>query len=535
MSDTTNVKLSFREKFGYSLGDAGANFVFQMMIVFQTAFYTDVMGIGASAVAWMLLLVRFSDAITDPIMGAIADRTNTRWGKFRPWLLWSAIPFALLFVAAYSVPDGLSPSARLWYSVFTYTVLMMAYTMNNAPYSALNGVMTSNSSERTSLSQYRFFSAMVAAFVVQGLTLPLVNKLGDGDDAKGWMLTISLFATIAVVFFVITFFSAKERVEPPKGQKPDLKQDFKDISKNVPWIAMFCMTLFVFITLAVRGGSQYYYFTYFVDSDALTAFVNKAGLFASAATADSLSFGGRILDLFGLIVKEGDNPTAVGFSLFNMTGSLVNVLGVLMAKPLADRFGKKTVFMVGLAGAAFFQASFFFVGAASVTTMFALTFLTSLCYGPTIPLLWAMIADCADWGEWKNNRRATGFVFAGIVFALKGGLGIGGAITGWLLAMYGYPEQGDLTPAWMEAIAAQGLAQDSAAAKQLLDAMVFEARSADGLLMGYRQMIGFFSGGFFFLGVICMFFYPISKQVAIEMSDELEKRRIAEGNQPAEA
>ncbi len=501
MTDHTNVKLSFREKFGYSLGDAGANFVFQMMIVFQTAFYTDVMGLGAAAVGWMLLLVRFSDAITDPIMGAIADRTNTKWGKFRPWLVWSAIPFALLFVAAYTVPEGMSDSGRLWYSVITYTVLMMAYTMNNAPYSALNGVMTSNSSERTSLSQYRFFSAMVAAFVVQGLTLPFVAKFSDGsteDPTKnphGWMITISIFAVIAIVFFVITFFSAKERVLPPPGQKPDLKQDFKDIGKNVPWIAMFAMTLFVFITLALRGGSQYYYFNYYVDSASLTAFVDKAGLFASAATAESLSFGGRVLDLFGLIVKEGDSPTAVGFSLFNMTGSLVNVIGVLMAKPLADRFGKKLVFMVGLAGAAFFQGCFYFLDASSVSTMFLLTFMTSLCYGPTIPLLWAMIADCADWGEWKNDRRATGFVFAGIVFALKGGLGIGGAITGWLLAMYGYSAETATNPE---------------------------------VLLGIRKMIGFYSGGFFFMGVICMFFYPITKKVAQEMSDALEQRRLAQ-------
>ena len=508
MTDHTNVKLPFREKFGYSLGDAGANFVFQMMIVFQTAFYTDVMGLGAAAVGWMLLLVRFSDAITDPIMGAIADRTNTRWGKFRPWLIWSAIPFALLFVAAYTVPEGMSGTGRLVYSVITYAVLMMAYTMNNAPYSALNGVMTSNSSERTSLSQYRFFSAMVAAFVVQGLTLPLVAKFSDGttEDATknphGWMVTISIFAIISIVFFVITFFSAKERVLPPPGQKPDLKQDFKDIGKNVPWIAMFCMTLFVFITLALRGGSQYYYFTYYVNSEALTAFVDKAGMFASPEAVQNSGLGFKILDTFGLIVKPGDSPTAVGFSLFNMLGSLVNVIGVLMAKPLADRFGKKLVFMVGLAGAALFQGCFFFLDASSVSTMFLLTFLTSICYGPTIPLLWAMIADCADWGEWKNDRRATGFVFAGIVFALKGGLGIGGAITGWLLALYGY------TP---------------------------ETATQPEVLLGIRKMIGFYSGGFFFMGVICMFFYPITKKVATRMSDELEQRRIAAGSTTAEA
>lgn len=527
MRDPTNVKLSFREKAGYSLGDAGANFVFQTMIVFQAAFYTDIMGISAVAVGWMLLFVRFSDAITDPVMGAIADRTNTRWGKFRPWLLWSAIPFALLFWAAFTVPEGLSGTGRLWYSVITYTVLMMAYTMNNAPYSALNGVMTSNGSERTSLSQYRFFAAMAAAFIVQGFTLPLVGKLGAGDDAKGWSLTIGIFAAVAVFFFVITFFSAKERVQPPRHQKPDLKQDFQDVLKNPPWLAMFGMTLFVFITLALRGGSQYYYFTYYVDSGALTSFIEKAGLMASPAVLENPGLGFKILDLFGLIVTPGDNPSKIGFSLFNMTGSLVNIIGVLLAKPLADRFGKKAVFMAGLGAAAFFQALFFFLDAGSVGTMFLLTILTSLSYGPTIPLLWAMIADTADYGEWKHGRRATGFIFAGIVFALKAGLGLGGAITGWLLAMYGYPDDAAIRPLWEQAIAAQNLLADSPVAKALFETMKFDARSEADVLLGIRKMIGFYSGGCFFLGVVCMFFYPISKKVAILMSRELEARRVA--------
>ncbi len=486
------TKLSFREKAGYSLGDASANFVFQMMIVFQTAFYTDVMGISAAVVGTMLLLVRFSDAITDPIMGVLADRTKHRWGRFRPWLLWSAIPFALLFWAAYTVPEGLSGSGRVWYAVITYTLLMMAYTMNNVPYSALNGVMTSDGSERTSVSSYRFMAAMIAAFVVQGLTLPLVGKLGEGDAAKGWSLTIAIFAGIAVVFFVITFFSAKERVHPPPGQKPDIRQDFRDVLRNPPWLAMFGMTLFVFITLALRGGSQYYYFTYYVDSTALTDFVGKVGLFATAAALENPGIGFRILDTFGLIVTPGDSPTAVGFSLFNMTGSLVNVIGVLLAKPLADRFGKKLVFIVGLGSAAFFQSLFFFVEATAVPTMFLLTFLTSLCYGPTIPLLWAMIADTADWGEWKHRRRSTGFVYAGMVFALKAGLGFGGAITGWLLGLYGYSAATATDP---------------------------------GVLLGIRTMVGFYSGGFFGIGVIFMLFYPISKKIEHTMAEELRRRR----------
>jgi glycoside/pentoside/hexuronide:cation symporter, GPH family len=268
MSQTAQ-KLPFREKVGYSFGDASANFVFQILIVFQAGFYTDVMGISAAALGMLLLVVRFSDAITDPLMGIIADRTNTRWGKFRPWLLWSAIPFALLFWMAFTVPDR-SAGYRLVYAYITYTLLMMAYTMNNVPYSALMGVMTGNSSERTSLASYRFFAAMAAAFVVQGLTLPLVGKLGGGDDAKGWSMTIAIYACIAVVFFVITFFSAKERVLPPPQQKPDIKQDMRDIRQNRAWMAMFGMTLFVFITLSLRGSSFYYYFTYYVDASACT-------------------------------------------------------------------------------------------------------------------------------------------------------------------------------------------------------------------------------------------------------------------------
>lgn len=491
MSTNVSTKLSFREKAGYSLGDASANFVFQMFIVFPTAFYVDVMGISAAAMGTMLLLVRFSDAITDPIMGYIADRTNTRWGKFRPWLLWSAIPFALLFWVAFTVPDGMSDSGRLWYAAVTYTVLMMAYTMNNVPYSALNGVMTSDGIERTSVSSYRFFAAMVAAFFVQGFTLPLVKKFGDGDDAKGWSITIGIMAVTSIIFFVISFFSVKERVQPPKGQKPDLKQDFRDILKNRPWLAMFGMTLFVFITLALRGNAGYVHTKYYVSPDALRSFIDSIGLVATPAVLENQGIGFWILDLFGLIIKPDDNPSAVGFSLFNMIGSLVSILGVLAAKPLANLFGKKAVFMVGLGCAAFFQSLFFFLAPDDISKMLILTLLTSMSYGPTIPLLWAMIADTADYGEWKHGRRSTGFVFAGMVFALKAGLGIGGALAGWLLAMYGYSP---------------------------------ETASDPEVLLGIRKLLGFYSGGFFFVGVIFMFFYPISKQIAITMGQELKER-----------
>src|SRR5690606_18092111 len=281
-------------------------------------FYTDVMGISAAALGTMMLLVRFSDAITDPLMGMIADRTKHRWGRFRPWLVWSAIPFALLFWVAFTVPPGLSEGMRLVYAAGSYTLLMMVYTMNNVPYSALMGVMTGDQAERTGLASYRFIAGIGAAFVVQGFTLPLVGKLGGGNDARGWSLTVGVYALLAIVFFFVTFFTTKERVQPPRNQTADIRQDFVDLRQTGPSPAMFAMVLFVFITLALRGGSFYYYFTYFVDSVAARDFVRAAGLVPDAAELAAGGVGLWFLDLFGLILGPEDDPSKVAFSLFNM-------------------------------------------------------------------------------------------------------------------------------------------------------------------------------------------------------------------------
>ncbi len=487
-----STKLSFKEKAGYAVGDASANFVFQILIVFQAGFYTDVMGISAAALGTMMLLVRFSDAITDPLMGVIADRTNHKWGRFRPWLVWSAIPFALLFWVAFTVPPGLSEGMRLAYAAGSYALLMMVYTMNNVPYSALMGVMTGDQAERTGLASYRFIAGIGAAFVVQGFTLPLVGKLGGGNDARGWSATVAIYASVAIVFFLITFFTTKERVQPPKEQKSDLKQDFADLKSNGPWFAMFGMVLFVFITLALRGGSFYYYFTYFVDSAAMKEFVRSVGLIPTAAELAAGGAGLWTLDLFGLVLGPDDDPSKVGFSLFNMVGSLISILGILAAKPLAVRFGKKLVFTVGLTGATVVQILYLFLSPEDIPAMFLFNVLSSASYGPTIPLLWAMMGDVADYSEWKNHRRSTGFVFAGLVFALKAGLGFGGAISGWLLAAYGYSPETARDP---------------------------------GVLAGIKMMASVYSAVPFGLGVVCMLFYPISKELALQISRELEARR----------
>src|SRR5271169_2319912 len=276
MPEQTN-KLSFAEKAGYSLGDGAANFVFMTMILFQLNFYTDTLGISAAAAGTLLLVGRFWDAIFDPMMGVMADRTNTRWGKFRPWVLWTAVPWGIAMVVAYTTPS-FSTSARIVYACMTNMLLMTLYSANNTPYSAMTGVMTGDVNERTSLSSFRFVSAMIAQLIVGGFTLPLVAKFGQGNNAKGWQITMGLWATICVVLFVITFLTTRERIQPDPKQKSDAKRDFGTLAKTGPWVAMFILTLAQFIVLAMRGGTLSYYFQYYVNHDRLFGLLQSAGL-----------------------------------------------------------------------------------------------------------------------------------------------------------------------------------------------------------------------------------------------------------------
>jgi len=484
------TKLSFREKAGYSLGDAATNFFFQAMIMYQGGFYTDVMGLSSRAAFWLFLVIRGWDAFFDPIVGTLADRTNTRWGKFRPWVLWTALPFGLILWLAYSVPS-FEGTARVVYAYVTYTLLMMVYSANNTPYSALNGVMTGDAAERTSLATYRFVAAMAATLMVQGFTLPLVGKLGGGNAAKGWSLTFAIFGGLSVLFYLMAFFSTRERILPDPKQKTSVKQDVADVFKCGPWVAMFFITLFVFTTLALRGTSMYYYFTYFVDKASLLSFLQSVGL--GDVGFSEPGWGKTVLGWFGFIlVQDGSNITAVGFSVFNIAGNLVTILGVLCSKPLAARFGKKAVFGTGLFLTTVVTAVIYFVPSSSVGTLFVLSLLWPAAYGPTIPLLWAMIADVADFSEWKTGRRATGFVYAGIVFALKAGLGIGGALANAITGAYGY---------------------------------IPNREQSEQALHGIKLSATLFSALPFALGVLCLLGYPISKHLNAQIGEELAARR----------
>jgi len=489
MATQSSQKLSAGEKLSYSLGDAATNFFFLSMILYQSRYYTDTVGLAASSVGWLFFFVRWVDAIVDPVVGALSDRTETKWGKFRPWILWTAIPFGVIFWLVYSVPS-IGGSGKLIYVWITYLLLMMVYSANNTPYAALTGVMTSDPSERTSISTYRLCIAIIGQLLIQGLALPLVDKFGNGDTAHGWSVTIGIFAAAMIVFYFVAFASTRERVRPDPHQKTSIKRDLSDVFTCRPWVVMFFLTFFVFTTLALRGGAMNYYFSYFLDSAQITELLRHLGLVSSGGSPSAWE---TVLNWFGLMLKpDGSNATSVGFSLFNMVGTLVQIPGILLSQSLSDRFGKRNIFIVFLALTTLATAAIFILPPTSIDQVFVLNILWGLFYGPTIPLLWAMIADVPDYSEWKTSRRATGFCFAGIVFALKAGLGVGGALLGWFLSGYGYVPN--------------------------------VAQSANALL-GVRLSATVFAAIPFALGVICLFGYPITKELSLRIRDELAARR----------
>jgi len=503
MTEHVHQKLSFREKAGYGLGDVATNFFFMSMILYQNRFYTDTVGLSAVALGFMFLILRLGDAVIDPVIGALSDRTKTRWGKFRPWVLFTAIPFGVIFWLVYVTPN-VGPTGKLVYAYLTYTLVMILYSANNTPYSALMGVMTPDASERTSVASYRFVAAMCGQLLIQALVLPLVAKFGQGNStsAKGWAITMGIFGAVMVVCYLTTFFNTRERVQPDPRQKSSLRDDLKDVLTCKPWIVMFILTLLVFTTLVLRGSALNYYFAYYLDQGAIRGFLDKVGL--ASIGAGGVTGWKSALDALGLIVKpDGSNASAVGLAFFMTLGSLIQIVGIMFSKPLADRFGKKAVFIGGMTVTTIATILVYFVTPTSMNLMVVLSILWPLGWGPTVPLLWVMMADVADYSEWKNSRRATGLVFAGIVFALKAGLALGGALASWLLAAYGY---------------------------------VPNVAQSEHALMGIRLCATIYPAIPFIIGLFCLMIYPIGKTLNLRIQDELaERRRKFAAENPAAA
>lgn len=391
---TRQVRLGWSEKLGYGAGDFGFNLYWTTMASFLAAFYTDVFGISAAAAGTMLFATKIIDAFTDPVMGAVADRTRTRFGKFRPYLLFAGLPMAGAAVLTFTTPD-LDEGRKLWWAYGTYTLMMMMYTIVNTPYSALSGVMTSRSQERTTLISMRFLFAFSGGAFVNYYTLPLVEIFGGGDATRGWQLTMALYGLAATVIFLVTFVSTRERIAPPPAQQTNPLRDLGDLSRNGPWLILFVLAMIIMITITMRANSAYYYFTYYLDR------------------ADLLS-------------------------MYLLCQMLAYAVGAVLA-PVLTRFIDKArllMILMGIVGCA--SILFFFVPKDMLWAIFALNILISLALGPKSPLTWSMYADTADYNEWKTGRRATAMTFSAATFAQKLGGSLGFAATLWVLAAIGY-------------------------------------------------------------------------------------------------
>lgn len=500
-SDSQNLTVG--EKIGYSLGDAAANFVFMTMILFQANFYTDVMGIAAGTAGIILLVARLWDAFFDPVMGVLADRTRSRWGRFRPWVLLTALPWGIVMYLAYATPVGWSSQAIVIYAFVTNVLLMTLYSANNMPYSALGGVMTGDAYQRTSLNSYRFVAVNLAQLIVAGFTLPLVAKFaatyGEGDTARatGWQITMGIWAVLCVVFFFITFATTRERIEPAIEHKSSARQDFADLFANGPWAVMFVMTLVHFTILSLRGGAFYNYYHYYADKGALYDWLDGLNL-TRPALAEGVAAPGGVLEFLGWVVHAdrsslaNSNVADVAQSVINVIEKIVFIVMILISPMLSKIVGKKAIAVVGFALMTVVSALFYFVKPDQVGWMVALTVAGAIVYGPTIPLLWAMFADVADYSEWKTGRRATGIIFATIGFALKAGLSLGAFVLLMLLERYGYAANED-----QSAVALQGI----------------------------RMCASIYPTALFAVCTVLLMAYKINKWLTLRIADDLAERR----------
>jgi len=439
--ESTAHTLSIREKLGYSLGDLAANLIFQTLITYLAFFYTDVFRLPPATAATIIFVIGLLGAfVFTPLIGIAADRTATRWGKFRPWILWTAIPFGVLSLLAFSTPD-LGEHGKVVYALTTYGLLMLVYAANNLPYSALSGVLTGSMAQRNSLSAYRFVAVMIAQFIIQVLLLPLVLILGDGDRVQGFERVMTVFAVVGTAFFLITFATTRERIVPAREQTGGVLQDLTDLLRNRPWQVMLALTVLVFINLALKGGTYVYYFQYYMREAALTGFLDSSGFnhFIDEVNTALSGWG-----LSGFTWPK--DPATSAFSLFNACGILCMILGIGVSRHLADRFGKRSVFGGALLASTVFLLAFYFFPPTAVAVAFGAFMLHGFFYGITIPLLWAMIADVADYSEWKNHRRATAIIFSAMLCGLKIGLSIGGALVAGILAHHGYQAGAEQQP-----------------------------------------------------------------------------------------
>ena len=391
MSDT---KLKPIEKIGYGLGDFGSNVVFQTILILLPAFYTDVFGLAPAAMGTMFLAVRLLDTVTDPIMGMVADNTNTKWGKFRPYLLWFALPFSVVFVFTFITPD-FSENGKLAYAYLTYATLMVLYTVVNIPYCALGGVITSDSQERVSANSYRFFIATSAGVLISYFAPDLIEYFGNGKEQDGYPYAMSVFGVLAVLAFFGCFALTKERVKQVASTKGSLSVDFKTLLKNDQWLVVALLFLVLLVPIVLRGASQVYYVKWFIgDAELIAAFLT--------------------------------------------TGTFCQMIGAGFASSLTKKLGKVPAYILVQSIIVVGSIALYFVSNSNLYAIFILFGVVNFFVQMGAPILFTMAADTVEYGELKTGRRVTGLVFSGALFALKLGVAVGGWLIGLILAYYGY-------------------------------------------------------------------------------------------------
>lgn len=457
--------VSLREKVAYGCGDFASSMFWKLFSIFLAFFYTDVFGISAAAVGTMFLLTRVWDAANDPVMGLICDRTSSRWGKFRPYLLFMAIPFALIGILTFSTPD-LGAGGKLVYAYVTYTLMMMAYTAVNVPYAALMGVMTNDPVVRTSLASWRFIGAFSGGLFVTATASHLVQFFGGGDptSAAGYQWTVGIYAVFAAVLFMLTFLGTKERLAPPAGDRPRLKEDLRDLARNAQWFVMLGAAISVLIFNSLRDGAILYYFKYYIQDQSLVLF-------------------GRSFDLGYTTLS----------ALYASVWLGTNIIGVLLAQPVSKRLGKKNTFLGAMLLSAMLSFALFFMRPHQLDLIFLSNVLIGVTAGIVLPLIWSMYADIADYSEWQTGRRATGLIFSSSSMSQKFGWTLGGALVAWTLAAFGF---------------------------------VANVEQNDIALLGIRLTISILAGLGAALAAGFIWFYTLDEQTMATIGAELEQARL---------
>ena len=399
--------IKFKEKIGYGFGDMASSMFWKLFGSYLMIFYTDVFGLSATVVGTMFLVTRIWDSAFDPIVGVIADRTHSRWGKFRPYLLYLAVPFAIIGVLTFMTPD-LEDTGKVIYAYFTYSLMMMVYSAINVPYASLLGVISSDPKERNILSTYRMTFAYIGSFIALLLFMPMVNYFSEGYNAqRGWTMSVVVIALICAVLFYGCFAWTKERVKSISQQQNLLKDDLKDLLNNRPWWILLGAGVAALVFNSIRDGATVYYFKYFIIEENYT----------------TASFLGISFVLSGLYLA---------------VGQAANIGGVILAAPISNRIGKRATYMWAMAIATIFSVLFYWLDRENILMIFVFQIIISVCAGSIFPLFWSMYADCADYSELKTGNRATGLIFSSSSMSQKFGWAIGSAITGWLLSYFGF-------------------------------------------------------------------------------------------------